>query len=153
MRTCPLGDHRFTVRLAPKAAAGSDAQFPPLPEFPLEVRARVRHDVYVMPERVSFGAMRSGESAETTVSLCSSSGREFEVLGLRVPPESFLIVEPIGKRASMKVFRVSQRAAKVGSQSNEVRFVLNRQSVEVALPVIYHGIEVEKWAHGGVAPR
>jgi hypothetical protein len=113
-----------------------------LPAVTLPVGGTVIHDLGFSPRVVSFGTVAAGGSPEATVVLTSRTGRSIVVESV-VSPSDETIVDAV-RTASVppNTYRVRQRVAKIGPQSQTVRFTVSCGGAHqlLDLPVSFVGI-------------
>ena len=139
------GEHRAEISIKPICCADSSAVGDPLPEYRLPVCVKVLGDIYLEPSEVAFGAIPMGQEAESTVAVCSASGRLPEVLRVATEPRGAIKAQRGIERQELVAYRLIQRAVAPGAQRGEVRFLVRAagdgKEHQLLLPVSYHGVE------------
>ncbi|MCX7428932.1 MAG: hypothetical protein NTW96_25305 [Planctomycetia bacterium] len=141
------GDYEFNVNLKPimsQESLPSPGLGPP-PDYTVEVRASVGHDVYVSPTRIDFGALKIGEKGRCKVTFRSAHGKPFDIVEATAEPTAGVEMDRVAGREgdNEKVFEVVQRTVRSGNQSGRVRFDVKQE--DRPLP---YGIDVEVFYYG-----
>jgi hypothetical protein len=123
-----------------------------LPGQRIPVGGRVVPDVQVFPEAILLGAQPVDARVVQVVALGSLTGVPMRVKGV-VAPEG-AEVEPIKTRGGPPGlhYRVTQRIARAGPQTSQVRFILaspnGEEGQEAVVDVLWHGVP----GRGGPSP-
>jgi hypothetical protein len=147
-RDLPVGDHKFAVVLeaVPPVDVRSSAARVELPNFRVEVRARVHPRIRALPEEVFLGAAYVGESLDDMVTL-SSVDIPFRVVNVECNPEGSLVVSRAKSSKdgeTRQTYQVLQRVTDVGIQEGKIRFFIApstpTEQVTLTVSVTYQGL-------------
>lgn len=146
-QTIPSGPFNFPVKIRLVVREGKK-----MPRIVLPVAGVMLEDIQARPTVVAFGIVPLGRRVEQTVVLGSAAGKKLQVRSVRRSSDD-IEVEPAESATHVKsAYRISQRASRLGDQSGEVRFAVGadgtKATVEVVLPVTYHGTQEKKAPEG-----
>ncbi|MBA3314235.1 MAG: DUF1573 domain-containing protein [Planctomycetaceae bacterium] len=143
----PLGQFRFTVRVAP-TRLGSHVS----PSRNLAITGTVRDDIAGWPETVNFGVLEIGEEGRDYVVLASRSGRAFEVKRIESPSAVRVRAMDTSTSGGSITYVVTETARNSGIQNATLLFHVaapssgsgGAEETVVPITVTYFGVRPQR---------
>lgn len=115
-----------------------------IPPQRLHVSGRIVEDLAVNPETIYLGPAALGQKLEETVTVSSRMGKTVTLESIQADDPG-LVIEPLTQSPiGTRQFRIVRRAARLGHQSSNVRFLgrtdRSEERVTVRLRISYHGL-------------
>ncbi len=127
----PVGAHRISVALTP--IRPNDHR---LPRIPIQLPLTVLSEVEASPPVLSLGTLPVGSSVNQTVTLCSRTGRPFEILRAECDDPGVSITPSSGSTKTMHATRVTFAIRVAGAYSRFLRFLVKPEDSKDAFVVV-----------------